>query len=76
MTSNRALAAATAGLVAAVLLGPSLLARLLVPGYDGVGALQDGEVQTVVVRVPTRFVGAGGRASHQTHHVVVVGAQR
>lgn len=42
MTSNRALAAATAGLVAAVLLGPSLLARLLVPGYDGVGALREG----------------------------------
>lgn len=42
MTSHRRLAAATAVLVVAVLLAPSLLARLLVPGYDGVGALREG----------------------------------
>ncbi|NHA00531.1 hypothetical protein G5V59_12205 [Nocardioides sp. W3-2-3] len=42
MTSNARLTAATAALIAAVLLAPSLVARLLVPGYDGVGALRDG----------------------------------
>lgn len=42
MTSNRRLTAVVTVLLAAVLLAPSLLARLLVPGYDGVGALREG----------------------------------
>lgn len=42
MTSHRRLAVLVAALLAAVVLAPSVVARLLVPEYDGVGALRAG----------------------------------